>query len=58
MGTCPMFGDVDKLVGIVLANINVWRRHILKVKASVTPHGSNVCELEYVIIVEESNSIG
>jgi hypothetical protein len=32
MGTCLMFGDVDKLVGIVSTNINDWRRHTLKVK--------------------------
>jgi hypothetical protein len=30
----------------------LWRS-----KPSLSPHGFNVCELEYVIIVEESNSI-
>ncbi len=65
MGTCPMLGDVDVLIGTILDNINYWGgMHLTpslplwRSSPSSIVHGSRACELDCVNITNESTSSG
>lgn len=62
--TCPMLGDVDIPIGIILTNLNDSGRHnrhlallFFRIKSFKSiQHGFKACKFEHGIIVDESIS--